>query len=630
MTFTWAGRGCRIPNVEDMQMNARHRAPSPTRRLLPLLGVGVALVAIASTATGFSSASFTARTVNPVGTVTAASDWTPPTVAVTPPAGGSVNGSATIAATASDAQSGVAQVVLQYQAADASSWTTLCTDTTAPYSCTWDTRAPGIADGPYDLRAIATDKAGYSTTSDVVRTYVANNVAIVLAPVGDAVTGTMTANMTVYNALVGLGTPRLEYAVAGSGKWSTACTGLLVGSTSTCQWNTAGVPDGSYDLRATVVLGLTTYTSTVQTDVLVDNTRPAVTMTDPGTPLSGFRTFAATATDAGSGVDSVELQYSRGTTGTWSTLCTIDTAPWSCRYDTTALAAGTYSFRAVATDGVGLRTTSAVVANRVVDNTVSSVSLADPGQYLSGTVTLTANANAPAGATSVRIQRAPAGGSTWTDVCSVAAAPYTCAFDTRTVGDGSYDLRAVLLDARGVTTTSAVVSARIVDNSPVRGVDVQASRGAGTVGRLDNGDAISFTYSESVSLASVATGWNGSPKTVSVRLRDGGAVGGTAKDDTLDVVGANLGSVNLRADYVKSGKTVQWTGTMTASSVTVGGSTRTVVTVTLGAVTSGTGLRTVSTTPTMTWTPSAAVTDLTGQRCSTAPVTESGAADKDF
>lgn len=611
-------------------MTARHRAPSPTRRRTTLLGALVVLAVAAFSVTGFSSAAYTARTLNPVGTVTASSDWTPPTVAVTPPAGGSVSGAATVAATASDAQSGVAQVVIQVQAADASSWTTLCTDTTSPYSCPWDTRT-GTPDGPYDVRAIATDHAGYSTTSDVVRTYVANSFSIVLAPLGDALTGTRTTTMTVYSAGLAIGTPRFEYAPAGTGRWTTACSGLLlVNTTTTCQWNTTGVADGTYDFRASVTVLGTTQTSTVQADVLVDNTRPTVTMTDPGTPLSGVRTFAATAADAGADVDSVELQYSLGTTGTWQRLCLVAEAPWSCRFDTTTLSGGTYSFRAVATDGVGLQTTSAVVAGRVVDNTVSSVSLADPGQLLSGTVTLTASANASSGITSVRVQRAPAGGTTWTDVCTDTTAPYSCALDTTSLPDGSYDLRAVLLDAKGVTTTSAVVAARIVDNSPVRGVDVQAANGGGTVGRLDNGDTLTYTYSERVAPGSVVSGWDGTARTVTLRLRDGNLVGGAAKDDSVDVVGANLGTVNLRADYVKSGKTVQWTATMTASTVTVGATTRSVVTVRLGAVTSGSGLRTVTATPAMVWTPSATVTDLTGQKCSTAPVTETGTADRDF
>ena len=627
MTNAWGPRGVDLPTVDDMSMNARHRAPSPLRGRAPLAGVVVVLAALVLSVTGFSSASFSARTVNPVGTVTAASDWTPPTVAVTQPAGGTVSGATTITATATDAESGVAQVVLQYQPADASSWTTLCTDATAPYSCSWDTRANGATpDGPYDLRAIATDKGGYSTTSEVVRTYVANTFAVVLAPLGEVLSGSETASITVHNA-VGLGSVRLEYAPAGTTRWVQACSSfLLLNTATTCQWSTASVPDGTYDLRATY----SGSASTVQTDVLVDNTKPAVTMTDPGTPLSGSRTFAGAASDAGSGVETVELQYSQGTTGTWRSLCTVAAAPWSCRYDTTALAGGTYAFRAVATDAAGLQTTSAVVANRVVDNTVSSVSLADPGQYLTGTVTLTAAANASAGIASVRIQRAPAGGSTWTDVCTDTTAPYTCAFDTKAVGDGSYDLRAQLIDVRGTTTTSAVVGARIVDNSPVRALDVQSANGGGTVGRVDNGDTVTFTYSEKLDLTSVVAGWDGAARAVTVRLRDGNLVGAGAKDDTIDVTGANLGAVNLRADYLKSGKTVQWAGSMTATTVTVGASTRTVVTVRLGAAASGSGLRTVSGTPTMVWTPSAAATDLSGQKCSTAPAAETGTADRDF
>lgn len=612
-------------------MNARHRAPSPLRGRAPLAGVVAVLAALAFSVTGFSSASFSARTVNPVGTVTAASDWTPPSVAVTAPAGGSVTGTATIAATASDAESGVAQVVLQHQAADASSWTTLCTDTTAPYSCSWDTRTGATPDGPYDLRAVATDKAGHTTISEPVRTYVANTFAIVLAPLGEALTGTVTASMSVYNAGLAIGSPRFEYSPAGTNKWTRACTGsLFINTTTTCSWSTTTVPDGTYDVRAAIDTLAGTRYSTVQTDVLVDNTKPAVTMTDPGTPLSGTRTFSATATDAGSGVETVELQYSQGTTGTWKTLCTVTSAPWSCRYDTTALTGGTYSFRAVATDAVGLQSTSAAVANRVVDNTVSSVSLADPGQYLTGTVTLTAAANASAGIASVRIQRAPAGGSTWTDVCTDTTAPYTCAFDTRSVGDGSYDLRAQLVDTRGTITTSAVVGARLVDNNPVRALDVQSANGGGTVGRVDNGDTVTFTYSEKLDLATVVGGWDGTARAVTVRLRDGNLVGGGAKDDTIDVTGANLGAVNLKADYVKSGKTVQWAGSMTATTVTVGASTRTVVTVKIGAVTSGSGLRTVTSAATMTWTPSASAADLSGQKCSTAPAVETGTADRDF
>ena len=435
----------------------------------------------------------------------------------------------------------------------------------------------------------------------------------------------------VYNgALLQIFPTRVEYAVAGTTTWKTACTFVLG---TTCTWATSGIASGTYDLRAVAVyLGTTTY-SAIETDVVADNTAPTVTMTDPGTPLSGTQTFAATASDADSGLAQVVLQYAVSGSSSYATLCTITDAPYTCRYDTTKLAKGTYSFRAVATDVAGNTTTSAVVANRVVDNTVSSVSLEDPGAYLSGTVTLTAAANAGSGVTSVRIQRAPTGGSTWTDVCTDTSAPYTCSFVTTSVADGSYDLRAVLLDGAGRTTTSAIVAARVVDNSLVRALDVQTTNG-GTAGRLDNGDKLVLTYGERISPASVLAGWDGSATAVTVRLRDGNLLGLGSSGDTVDVLKGStvvgLGSVVLGRDFVKSSKTVTFNATLSAATTTVSGATRTIVTVQLGTVASGSGLKTVTSTGSLRWTPSAAATDLSGNSCSTAPVTETGTLDRDF
>jgi hypothetical protein len=332
-------------------------------------------------------------------------------------------------------------------------------------------------------------------------------------------------------------------------------------------------------------------------------------------------------------VAQVVLQYAATGTSTFKTLCTTTVDPFSCRVDTTTIPDGSYSFRAVATDVAGNATTSAAVTNRVVDNTVSSVAMEDPGAYLSGTVTLAASANSSAGVASVRIQRAPSGTTTWTDVCTDTSAPYSCSFTTTTVIDGLYDFRAVLLDGAGRTTTSSSVTARRIDNSPVRAVDVQTSNGGATPGKLENGDAITFTYSEEVKLSSVTAGWSGTALPVTVRLRDGNLLGLGNSGDTLDVQRSagtvNLGSVNLKSDFVKSNKTTVFNATMTATTVTVAGVTRTVVTVQLGSLASGGALRTAAAS-TMVWSPSALVTDLSGVACSSAPATESGALDKDF
>ena len=76
-----------------------------------------------------------------------------------------------------------------------------------------------------------------------------------------------------------------------------------------------------------------------------------------------------------------------------------------------------------------------------------TVSLTDPGTPLTGTVTLNATASDGGGIANVTFQRSPAGAGTWTNICAAdTAAPYTCSFNTTTVADAFYDIRAVATD----------------------------------------------------------------------------------------------------------------------------------------------------------------------------------------
>lgn len=474
-----------------------------------------------------------------------------------------------------------------------------------------------------------------STTSTTGSTWtVASTIvtSVTLDDPSEAVRGTVALTATVTGTPAPGTTVRIDYAPADTTTWRTICA--TTAAPYTCSWSTTGLTNQEYDLRAVLVSGSATMTSPVVEAVYVDNVAPSVVMQDPGSPLRGVVTLSASAADAHSGIDRVVVQHAVAGTTSWRDACTVTDAPYACRFDTTSLPDGSYSFRAVATDVAGGTTTSSVMANRTVDNRVASVSVADPGAYLGGTVQVSAAAYSPSGVVSVRIQRAVAGTTTWTDLCTDTTAPYSCSWDTTTVPGGSYDLRAVLLDRAGRTTTSATVAARRVDNSPLRALDVQTLQGGQTLGRIERGDSLLLTYSGAVRTATITPDWTGSAIGVTVRVRDGNLLGRGNRGDTLDVLRngspVELGSVDLREDYVKSSRTVQFAATMTAATVTVDGVPVTRVTIVLGSQTSGASVRTSSTATSMVWTPSTAVLDLAGRQAAATPVTESGPVDRDW
>jgi hypothetical protein len=598
-------------------------------RLRLLLVASLALVGGVFAMPGFSGATYTGTTSN-TSTVTAASDWTPPTVSVTSP-GATVSGTVTVSATAADVNSGIATVLLQSAPAGSSTWSDLCAARTAtPYTCSWDTTK--VADGGYQLRAIATDKAGYTATSAVVSTNVVNTAKVTLGTVADVVKSDvpLSATVTGYGSQT-ISSVKLEYALSGTTTYTQICAGTT--ANLSCSWATAAPTktlNGEYDVRVTAVVGGKSYTDLVE-GVVVDNTAPAGVVTSPtkNAVVSGTITLSADATDAHSGVDTVVIQYSPNGT-TWSTTCTLTDSPYSCRFDTTKVADGSYSFRAVVTDLAGNNTTSAAVLGITVKNTASSVSIESPvgGSTVSGTVTVGANAAASTlGVKSVLLQYRPGTTGGWSNVCpAVTAAPYTCSWNTTGL-NGSYQLQAVMTDNNNATLTSAPVAVT-VDNNPLKGYDVQGAN-AGTAGKLEAGDTIALTYSGLVDLNTVKAGWNGSSTALAGQLVDGQSLGLTGNDDTLSFTGVNLGSVNLRAGYVNAKKTASVAATMVAGTTTVNGVRVTVVTITITSVPSGL-MSSTTTAAAMRWTPSGSVRSPAGLACSTAVVTELGTIDRDF
>lgn len=583
------------------------------------LAVLLVLGSLALALPRLSGATFTSSSKTGVSAATAAYDWTPPSVSVSLPALSS--GTVTLTATASDSRSAIASVRIETAPASGS-WTTLCTVTATPYTCSWDSTT--AVDGTYQVRAVATDAAGNAATSAVVSTLVTNLPVVSLTDPGSPLRGSvpLTASLSNPGGLAVTGF-RIESSAVDAASWTTitGCTSST--SAISCTWTP---PTGDYDLRAVAVVGGTTY-SQIVADTSIDNAAPSVSLSSLANTLSGVVTVNATASDAETGIATVEMQYAPTATTSWVSICTTATSPYSCRFDTTKVTDGSYDLRAIAVDNAGNTTTSATQKKVTVNNSIASVSVENPGAYLSSTVTVNANANSSNGVASVALQYAAHSGGTWTTICTDTTSPYSCGWVTSLLTDGAYDLRAVMTDSKAIVTTSATIQVTL-DNSPLRARDVQAVNGTGSAGRVDSGDQVFFSYTNQVAPGSLLAGWDGTARTVTVRLADGSLSSGTATDDTLSVDGVALGTVNLRGNYVKRRKTVTASAVMTAGTTVVAGVTTTTITLVLG--TPSMGMPTTTVTGSMVWTPSAGARTASGTACSITPATESGTLDREF
>lgn len=579
-----------------------------------------ALVIVLPVGLRSSGATFVASTTNPAASFSAAGDFNTVAVTLADP-GTPVHGSITLAATATSTR-GIATVRFQTSAAGADTWTDVCTDTGAPYTCALD--ASSVADGLRDVRALATDAAGYQRSATVASRRFDNTApSITLSDPGDAVRDVVTLQATASDgAGTGIASVRYQWRPANLSFWIDLCT--VTTAPYSCAGDTRWLPDGSYEARAIATDGVGLTTTSDVVGGRVDNTDPtAATLNDPGTTLSGTETLSGTATDAGSGIASLRFEYAPAGTGSWSTACSAGAAPYSCSWTTTGVADGLYDLRSVATDVAGNTLTSSVRSGRRVDNTAPSVSLTNPGTPLRGSVSLSATATDAGGIATVTFEQRLEGASTWTAICSKSTSPYTCAWDTTALADARYDLRATAVDVAGNTTTSAVVSSRQVDNPP-RGVDVQPANGSGTAHKIDAGDTLTFTWSESIAPSSILAGWNGTAKQVTLRVTNAGTSDTLSLWDSANTTRLNVTSASQELQ-LQANRTTATPTTFKANAVLSGAQLQiTVVSLSAGSVT------TVTPTAALAWTPSAGATDLTGNAAATTLVTQSAWTAKDF
>ena len=225
-------------------------------------------------------------------------------------------------------------------------------------------------------RATATDGAGNTSSSTAANRIVDNTSPTITLTNPGTPLGTTVALGSTTGDGAGSGVSQVLYeyrANGSSGAWSTACTGST--APFSCNWTTPAT--GSYDVRAIATDGVNR--STTSATILarqVDITIPsAAAMSNPGTPLYGTVTLNGTGTDANSGMASMRFEYKLSAGSVWSTACTDVTppSPFSCSWNTTTVADGTYDVRSVAIDAAGNTRNSATIASRVVEDRKSVV-----------------------------------------------------------------------------------------------------------------------------------------------------------------------------------------------------------------------------------------------------------------
>jgi chitinase len=324
-----------------------------SRALLALLAV----LAAATAGVASSGADFTARSTSPT-TVTAAADFN--TVAVTLGGVGSpLTGNVGLSATASSNR-GIANVKFQYAPAGTTDWVDVCTDTTSSYGCTWNT--PAIADGSYDVRALATDAAGYTRASVSAARVVDNYTLSVTLDDPGAMSASEPLTATAANAQSGISYLKIQHRAAGATTWIDLCSGTA--NPRTCNLDTTALPEGDRELRAVVRDGAGHIAQTTPISREIDNTPPVTTPSIPPQG-SGQVTVSAEATDTGSGIQSVTFQAFY--MGQWVNVCVDTTAPYSCTTDSASVPDGAYQVRVITTDNAGVSTTGSAY-QIVIDN----------------------------------------------------------------------------------------------------------------------------------------------------------------------------------------------------------------------------------------------------------------------
>ena len=189
-------------------------------------------------------------------------DNTPPTATLTSPTGSTVSGTITMTADSSDPSPASGVTAVQFLV----DGNVIATDTTAPYSTTWNSAT--VANGLHNLAARATDGAGNTTTSTAAQVTVNNNVPAVVVHV-TALNGHGQVGLRNWTSWVDVSVAdqndqpisgvTVTFAVTGGTTTTRSCT---TGTTGTCSTTNSKVKLSNTKTSVTYITSNLTKTGT--------------------------------------------------------------------------------------------------------------------------------------------------------------------------------------------------------------------------------------------------------------------------------------------------------------------------------------------------------------------------------
>jgi len=180
---------------------------------------------------------------------------------------GAMSATESLTATASNAEGGGLQSLkIQHRAPGAGSWTDVCPgSTTSPRICGLDTTV--LANGPRELRAVATDLAGHTAQSAMITRTIDNTPPTVTPSVPSS--GTGNVNMTADAQDDGSGIAYVAFEALYAGTWYEFCRDTS--APYTCSGDSAQVADGTYSIRVVVANNAGGKTTSTPSSITIDN-----------------------------------------------------------------------------------------------------------------------------------------------------------------------------------------------------------------------------------------------------------------------------------------------------------------------------------------------------------------------